>query len=186
MSLQANEEFNYKMTVEKYSNMVYRLAYFYTNSKYDADDIYQEVFLKYLQNKKQFENEENVIIPNKDIDFGVTDMRITGIAYLDNKLHIQVSAKNKSKLDNHGYVYLKNIETNEKKMSDYNLHFCLRKKGNEYDFSSQDYTNNENRRDFTEYVFDISKEELNNYNIYGDFVTGGLNTEGDWKITFPL
>ncbi len=136
----------------------------------------------YMLNK----NEENVIIPNKDIDFGVTDMRITGIAYLDNKLHIQVSAKNKSKLDNHGYVYLKNIETNEKKMSDYNLHFCLRKKGNEYDFSSQDYTNNENRRDFTEYVFDISKEELNNYNIYGDFVTGGLNTEGDWKITFPL
>jgi len=59
MSLQANEEFNYKMTVEKYSNMVYRLAYFYTNSKYDADDIYQEVFLKYLQNKKQFENEEH-------------------------------------------------------------------------------------------------------------------------------
>ena len=59
MSLQANEEINYQKTVEKYSNMVYRLAYFYTNSKYDADDIYQDVFLKYLQNKKQFENEEH-------------------------------------------------------------------------------------------------------------------------------
>ena len=50
---------NYQETVKKYSNMVYRLAYFYTNSKYDADDIYQDVFLKYLQNKKQFENEEH-------------------------------------------------------------------------------------------------------------------------------
>lgn len=59
MSLQANEEINYQKTVEKYSNMVYRLAYFYTNSKYDADDIYQDVFLKYIQNKKQFENEEH-------------------------------------------------------------------------------------------------------------------------------
>lgn len=59
MSLQANEEMNYQKTVEKYSNMVYRLAYFYTNSKYDADDIYQDVFLKYLQNKKQFQNEEH-------------------------------------------------------------------------------------------------------------------------------
>ena len=59
MSLQANEEMNYKETVEKYSNMVYRLAYFYTNSKYNADDIYQDVFLRYLQNKKQFENEEH-------------------------------------------------------------------------------------------------------------------------------
>ena len=59
MSLQAKEEINYQLTVERYSNMVYRLAYFYTNSKYDADDIYQDVFLKYLQNKKQFENEEH-------------------------------------------------------------------------------------------------------------------------------
>ena len=59
MSLQVNEEMNYQKTVEKYSNMVYRLAYFYTNSKYDADDIYQDVFLKYLQNKKQYENEEH-------------------------------------------------------------------------------------------------------------------------------
>lgn len=59
MSLQANDKINYQETVEKYSNMVYRLAYFYTNSKYDADDIYQDVFLKYLQNRKQFENEEH-------------------------------------------------------------------------------------------------------------------------------
>ena len=57
--MQAKEEMNYQKTVEKYSNMVYRLAYFYTNSKYDADDIYQDVFFKYLQNKKQFENEEH-------------------------------------------------------------------------------------------------------------------------------
>lgn len=59
MSLQVEKEMNYQETVEKYSNMVYRLAYFYTNCKYDADDIFQEVFLKYLQNKKQFENEEH-------------------------------------------------------------------------------------------------------------------------------
>lgn len=59
MKLKANEQKEYQEIVEKYNNMVYRLAYFYTNSKYDADDIYQDVFLKYLQNKKQFENEEH-------------------------------------------------------------------------------------------------------------------------------
>ena len=59
MKLKANEQKEYQEIVEKYSNMVYRLAYFYTNSKYDADDIYQDVFLKYLQNTKQFENEEH-------------------------------------------------------------------------------------------------------------------------------
>lgn len=139
---------------------------------------------KYQYKFKQYE--EDVIIPNKDIDFGVNDMRITGIAYLDNRLHIQVSAKNNFKIDNHGEIYLKNIETNEKKLSDYHVGFVLGKKGDKYEYSTKYYTHNEDRRDFTEYVFDISKEELKNYNIYGDFVAGGLNTEGDWKITFPL
>ena len=33
MKLKANEQKEYQEIVEKYSNMVYRLAYFYTNSK---------------------------------------------------------------------------------------------------------------------------------------------------------
>ena len=62
MSLQAKEESrkNYEEFVEKYSNMVYRLAYFYTNSKFDSDDVYQDVFMKYLQSKKNFEDEEHM------------------------------------------------------------------------------------------------------------------------------
>ena len=145
-----------------------------TNDKYEN---------MYIINEK---NEESVILPNKDIDFGVTDMSITGIAYFDNRLHIQVSAKNNLKIDNHGEIYLKNKETNEKRTSDYNLGFILGKNGDKYEYSTKYYTHNENRRDFTEYVFDISQEELKDYNIYGDFVAGGLNTEGNWKITFPI
>lgn len=33
-----------------YANMVYRLAFARTGSKYDADDIFQEVFLRYVKN----------------------------------------------------------------------------------------------------------------------------------------
>lgn len=132
------------------------------------------------------QNKEIVIMPNKDIEFGVTEMAITGIAYFDNRLHIQVSAKNNLKLDNHGEIYLKNNETNEKKMSDYELHFILGKNGDKYEYSSEYFTDNTDRRDFTEYVFDISQEELKDYTIYGDFIAGGLNTEGNWKITFLL
>lgn len=132
-------------------------------------------------------DEEIVIVPNKDIEFGVTDMTITGIAYFDNKLHIQVSAKNNLKIDNHGEIYLKNNETNEKKVIDYKLHYILGKNGDKYENLSDYYrADNPNRIDFTEYVFDISQEELKNYTIYGDFFAGGLNTEGDWKVTFPL
>ena len=142
-----------------------------TNDKYE-----------YIFNK----NEELVIVPNEEIDFGVTDMKITGIAYFDNKLHIQVSAKNNWKIDNHGEIYLKSTETNEKKTSDYNLYFILGKNGNSYEESAKYSGHNENRRDFTEYVFDIPKENLKNYMICGDFIASGLNTQGNWRVTFPL
>ena len=42
-----------------YGNMVYRLAYSQLRSKADADDIYQEVFLRYFQKRPDFESEEH-------------------------------------------------------------------------------------------------------------------------------
>lgn len=45
--------------IRQYSPMVYRLAFARTGSRSDADDIYQEVFLRYLQVKKPFESEEH-------------------------------------------------------------------------------------------------------------------------------
>lgn len=132
------------------------------------------------------ERESTIIKPNKNNEF-VTNMKITGIAYCEEKLHIQVCAKDNLKLDNHGEIYLKNNQTNEIKKSAYNVHFIMGEEDNRYIVSSDYYrTNNPNRRDFTEYVFDIKKEELKDYDFYGDFVTGGINTEGNWRITFPL
>lgn len=45
--------------IEKYSDMVYRLAFSQTRSKSNADDVYQEVFLRYIRKKPEFENEEH-------------------------------------------------------------------------------------------------------------------------------
>ena len=45
--------------VRLYSNMVYRLAFSQTRNKSDADDIYQEVFFRYIRKKPQFETEEH-------------------------------------------------------------------------------------------------------------------------------
>ncbi|GMQ57545.1 sigma-70 family RNA polymerase sigma factor [Vallitalea sediminicola] len=42
-----------------YSNMVYRLAFSQVRNNSDADDIFQEVFLRYLKKQPQFENEEH-------------------------------------------------------------------------------------------------------------------------------
>ena len=42
--------------IEQYSDMVYRIALTRTGTKENAEDIYQEVFLKYGQKAPQFEN----------------------------------------------------------------------------------------------------------------------------------
>ena len=48
-----------EQVMEKYGNAVYRLAYAQMRSAADADDIYQEVFLRYFQKRPQFESEEH-------------------------------------------------------------------------------------------------------------------------------
>lgn len=45
--------------IKTYSNMVYRLAFSQTRNKSDADDIYQEVFFRYIKEKPKFETEEH-------------------------------------------------------------------------------------------------------------------------------
>lgn len=44
--------------IRKYSSTVYRIAYSMTSDKADSDDIYQNVFLRYIRKKPRF-NDEN-------------------------------------------------------------------------------------------------------------------------------
>lgn len=52
-----NEYLNYM--VEKYANMVYRIALTRTNNKTDSEDIFQEVFLRVTKKMPVFETEEH-------------------------------------------------------------------------------------------------------------------------------
>ncbi len=45
--------------IEKYSDMVYRLAFSMMKKRSDADDIYQEVFLRYIKKAPEFQSEEH-------------------------------------------------------------------------------------------------------------------------------
>lgn len=45
--------------VEQYGTMVYRLAYAQLRSRHDADDVFQEVFLRYHRADPPFESEEH-------------------------------------------------------------------------------------------------------------------------------
>lgn len=50
--------FQIKM-IETYSDMVYRLAFAAVKSRFDADDIHQEVFVRYLKNVPVFQNADH-------------------------------------------------------------------------------------------------------------------------------
>lgn len=56
----------------------------------------------------------------------------------------------------------------------------------DYNFTFWDSEDNPDRTVFEESVFDIPLEKLSDYTLYGYFVTSGLNTKGNWKVTFPL
>lgn len=46
--------------LEEYSNMVYRLALSQTKNSADAQDVYQEVFLRLISTNKKFESDEHL------------------------------------------------------------------------------------------------------------------------------
>lgn len=48
-----------KRLLEMYSGMIYRIAYSRTQNKADAEDITQDVFLKYVKADKKFNDEEH-------------------------------------------------------------------------------------------------------------------------------
>lgn len=50
---------NIEEKIRKYSNMIYKIAFSMTKTKDDADDIYQEVVIKYYQNESNLQNEEH-------------------------------------------------------------------------------------------------------------------------------
>lgn len=54
------KEIFFEKTFDKYSNMVYRLAFSRTNSRYDADDILQTVFLKLVKSNVEFRDDEHI------------------------------------------------------------------------------------------------------------------------------
>lgn len=49
----------YEEVIRRNSDMVYRLAYSLVKTRADADDIFQEVFLRYMQNEPDFQNAEH-------------------------------------------------------------------------------------------------------------------------------
>ena len=113
-----------------------------------------------------------VLSPSDQRKAIVEGIDLAGIGYIDGMLHVQIAVKNPLSNDNHGFIFLKDSTGNEIQC-DYNIFF------KEVSDSGEEVGVNE-------YIFNISKDEIKHYKLYGDFVTSDLLTEGNWKVTFPL
>ncbi len=122
---------------------------------------------------KDFElpKEGKFLVPKATIYSIMDNLYISNVGFIDGKLHIQMQVTEKSLLDPHGFFYF--IDEYENKL-DVNYRLS--------------YNDNINGASVTydEFIFDLEKEKLQDYSLYGDFYEAGLNTKGNWQVTFPL
>lgn len=124
-----------------------------------------------FNDKKDMLDSAVVLVPGKAYkEFKVDGVDLTGIGYIDGKLHIQYAVKDFLNKDNHGSFFLVNLNNVHEK----NIHA-------EYSFSFNDYSNNIS---YDESVFDIPQTELRNYELYCNFSTTSIKVDGPWKVTF--
>lgn len=113
------------------------------------------------------------LIPMPPLDGFPTDgIDLTGIGWVNGKLHIQTAVKNSLDNDNHCQLYL-TTPNGTVIDSQQNFYFLTQ-------------TTPEDRIDYCEFVFDLPQQDLSAYSLYTTFTTSSLKTEGPWKVTFPL
>lgn len=119
---------------------------------------------------EKYSKDFTALVPQGNLCAPVNGVVITGIGYIEGKLHIQVQYFNVSETDNHGYIYFKNKD-GAAVDSTAAISFSL---------------DDECTERYTEYVFDLSEDDLGQYEPIGYFVTSDTLIEGNWSVTFPL
>ncbi len=121
--------------------------------------------------KSFYENQHkiNYLIPLENGLLKPTDgVTITNAGFIDGKLHVQLHFDDIIHYDNHGYVEL--IDRDGNIAECHHLSFWDEDHGGAYD----------------ELIFEISPDEIENYRMYGHFVTCKNNTKGNWQVTFQI
>ena len=115
---------------------------------------------------------EPFLTPNHSFgEFVVDGIEFTGCGYYNGKLHLQIAVVNRLENDNHGRFYFVG-ESGEEIYCEYSRSFRQEEGGAQIDY--------------TQYTFDIPREELDQYRLFGYFVTSEGTTKGSWQVTFPL
>lgn len=99
------------------------------------------------------------------------DFTLTGIAYKDGVLRVQMCMGDNTHADRHVQLFLTDAEGNER---------------HEHESVSWFEDVEETRYTFYEYGFLIEEKELENVEMYGIFYNAEESVKGDWKVTVRL
>jgi len=111
---------------------------------------------------------KDILCEDENIRFSPVDgATVTAYGFVNGKLHIQVYYEDILQYDNHGFITLVNEDSTIYP-------------------ESIDFWDEEGIGSYSEYIFDITPEEMENYKVYGEFITCDTLIEGDWSVTFSL
>lgn len=99
------------------------------------------------------------------------EVQLSGLAWSDGLLRVQLRYLHLFQNDNHGYLQL--VDQNGE-LEDYLYSVSFQEK------EGQEYTG------YEEYVFRVEEEELGQYQLAAHLWITGEHVEGPWQVTFPL
>ncbi|NLI53513.1 MAG: DUF4179 domain-containing protein [Clostridiales bacterium] len=118
--------------------------------------------------------DEIVMVPGRTLFSPYDGFDVTGIGYVNGKLHIQLCTLGRHLYDDHAFLYLQD-ESGHIVPGD-----PLYRGG--YG-ANADATR---RADYVEYAFDIQPDDLSSYSLFGDFYHASNRVDGYWSVTFSL
>jgi len=117
----------------------------------------------------------DVLVQGESILNVLDGFSVTGIGFVDGKLHIQLYTPRRHLFSDHAFLYLLD-ESGNRTEADmlyrgaYNV----------------DDAEIEKSADYVEYEFDVPQSELAQYKLYGEFYSYKTRIDGNWSVTFPL
>lgn len=117
----------------------------------------------------------NVLVQGESMLDVLDGFSVTGIGYVDGKLHIQLYTPRRHKFSDHAFLYLLNEQGNR-------MEADMLYRG-AYNVGDAEI---ERSADYVEYAFDVRQSELAQYKLYGEFYSYKTRIDGKWSITFPL
>lgn len=128
-----------------------------------------------VETEYTFQDNEEVLVQGESILDVLDGFSVTGVGYVDGKLHIQLYTPWRHKFSDHAFLYLLDEQGNRTEAG-------MIYRGS-YNAGDKDI---KRRADFVEYTFDVPQSELAQYTLYGEFYSYKTRIDGNWSITFPL